>query len=502
MQRMIGRMYWERADHAQSMQHYQQAIAILEPGPETPELARAISSISQMHMLAGEDALAIPWGQRAIAMAEHLGAEDVVVQALNNIGTALACTGGDYEKGTEILRESLQRSLKADLVLDVCRAYDNLGDIQQKKCRYSEARETMQKLYTYAGQVYAKSYVNSSIFQLMWIDWLTGKWQSALTYRSMVTDFTDNLYGLWSKRVFGMIALDLGQIEHGLHLLEESLTSAIRAKDLQTTAPHLGQMVRAYAASGQESKTLEMINQILEFVSGFDQISSDSIMPLFYACQQLAKMSRTIPIGVKSNCLSQLERHALRYQTGEASAALTEARGCLVVETDPAAAAGYFRQAVVDWQSINRPYDQARALSVLGSARAAIGEEQAARQAMKQGSELFNDLSSQLDPQSQAFFWNSPNLQMLHQANSRSIHPLEYAPIRSAVGNRSHTDGLSEREIDVLKLVASGLTNVQIAEHLTLSPLTVNAHLRSIFNKLDVKSRTAAARVAIDRGWA
>ena len=41
----------------------------------------------------------------------------------------------------------------------------------------------------------------------------------------------------------------------------------------------------------------------------------------------------------------------------------------------------------------------------------------------------------------------------------------------------------------------------QIARRLVISPLTINAHLRSIFNKLDVPSRTAAARVAMDRGW-
>ena len=59
---------------------------------------------------------------------------------------------------------------------------------------------------------------------------------------------------------------------------------------------------------------------------------------------------------------------------------------------------------------------------------------------------------------------------------------------------------LTEREIEVLRLVSQGLTNVQIAERLVVSPLTINARLRSIFNKLDVTTRTTAARQAIDRG--
>jgi DNA-binding CsgD family transcriptional regulator/tetratricopeptide (TPR) repeat protein len=58
--------------------------------------------------------------------------------------------------------------------------------------------------------------------------------------------------------------------------------------------------------------------------------------------------------------------------------------------------------------------------------------------------------------------------------------------------------GLTQREVEVLRLLAQGLTNAQIAEHLIVSPYTVNAHLRHIFNKLDVPTRAAATRYAIE----
>jgi DNA-binding CsgD family transcriptional regulator len=58
---------------------------------------------------------------------------------------------------------------------------------------------------------------------------------------------------------------------------------------------------------------------------------------------------------------------------------------------------------------------------------------------------------------------------------------------------RRRSSGLTAREIDVLRLVADGLNNGEIADRLVLSPRTVHAHLRSIFDKLDVNSRTAAA---------
>jgi DNA-binding CsgD family transcriptional regulator len=58
--------------------------------------------------------------------------------------------------------------------------------------------------------------------------------------------------------------------------------------------------------------------------------------------------------------------------------------------------------------------------------------------------------------------------------------------------------GLSAREVEVLRLVAQGLTDLQVAERLVISPRTVNTRLTSIYNKLGVDSRTAASRYAIE----
>jgi DNA-binding NarL/FixJ family response regulator len=58
--------------------------------------------------------------------------------------------------------------------------------------------------------------------------------------------------------------------------------------------------------------------------------------------------------------------------------------------------------------------------------------------------------------------------------------------------------GLTVREVEVLRLVANGLTNAQIAQQLVISTRTVNAHMRSIYNKLEISSRTAATRFVID----
>jgi len=76
----------------------------------------------------------------------------------------------------------------------------------------------------------------------------------------------------------------------------------------------------------------------------------------------------------------------------------------------------------------------------------------------------------------------------------------QQAGATNAEDTSTSTSLLSERETEILSLVAEGLTNPQVARRLYLSPRTVGQHLRSVYRKLDVPSRAAAAREASERG--
>jgi len=75
--------------------------------------------------------------------------------------------------------------------------------------------------------------------------------------------------------------------------------------------------------------------------------------------------------------------------------------------------------------------------------------------------------------------------------------------VRHMAGTRERAaeSELTSRELEVLRLVARGLTNYQIARELGLSVRTVEAHLTHVYTKLDVNSRTEAALLAQRRGW-
>jgi len=70
------------------------------------------------------------------------------------------------------------------------------------------------------------------------------------------------------------------------------------------------------------------------------------------------------------------------------------------------------------------------------------------------------------------------------------------------VARLGRADGLTLREVEILRLVAAGMTNRQTAERLGLSIRTVDAHLRSIYAKLGIKSRSAATRYAVEHNLA
>jgi predicted ATPase/DNA-binding CsgD family transcriptional regulator len=71
------------------------------------------------------------------------------------------------------------------------------------------------------------------------------------------------------------------------------------------------------------------------------------------------------------------------------------------------------------------------------------------------------------------------------------------APSSASVALQSHA-GLTPRELEVLRLLAQGLTSLQIAEQLVIGLVTVNSHVRSIYSKLGVTSRSAATRYALE----
>jgi DNA-binding NarL/FixJ family response regulator len=93
-------------------------------------------------------------------------------------------------------------------------------------------------------------------------------------------------------------------------------------------------------------------------------------------------------------------------------------------------------------------------------------------------------------------------------AGESALHPViarkvidRFARISSSSQEQPGSALLSERELEVLRLAAKGLSNREIGDHLSLSTRTIQAHLGTIFAKMDVGSRTEAVVQALRRDW-
>ncbi|MDZ5622251.1 LuxR C-terminal-related transcriptional regulator [Nocardioides sp. HM23] len=160
------------------------------------------------------------------------------------------------------------------------------------------------------------------------------------------------------------------------------------------------------------------------------------------------------------------ESSSLSAMAGHAVGALALADG------RPAEALAPLRTALQQWRELDWPYETARTQVLLGRALRGVGDEESAAAEMGSAARSLAALGA------------GPEAQAVEQLLAPGPLP----------------GGLTAREAEVLRLVATGLSNPEIAAALFLSEKTVARHLSNIFTKLDVTSRTAAAAYAFDHG--
>ena len=106
---------------------------------------------------------------------------------------------------------------------------------------------------------------------------------------------------------------------------------------------------------------------------------------------------------------------------------------------------------------------------------------------------------SQLDEQEWLEAWAEGRAMTPERAIEYALEPAPKTPQELPV-SPTYPSGLSNREVEVLRLVARGMTNAQVAKELYISPRTVNAHMGSVYHKIGYSTRAEAARFASEHG--
>jgi DNA-binding CsgD family transcriptional regulator len=178
--------------------------------------------------------------------------------------------------------------------------------------------------------------------------------------------------------------------------------------------------------------------------------------------------------GAAEACLD-LENTARLFTTDVLGAIAAQARGEVELALgDAEAALRSSKHAFRVWQQVGAPYEAAKARVAMARACRALGDDDAAILELAAARDVFERLGA------------SPDVAALEALTARAPVPPEHP--------------LSARELEVLRLVASGKTNKDIARQLHVSGKTVDRHMSNIFAKLNVPTRTAAAAFAYEHG--
>lgn len=150
----------------------------------------------------------------------------------------------------------------------------------------------------------------------------------------------------------------------------------------------------------------------------------------------------------------------------------------LLRDGKPGPALAAARHSVRDWLDLDAPYEAARAREQAGLALRALGDEDSARLELDAARTTYRALGARTD-----------------------LARLGESPVAAEpAADRASMTPLSSREVEVLRLVATGATNRMIATKLVLSEKTVARHLSNMFTKIDVSSRAAATAYAYEHG--
>ena len=170
---------------------------------------------------------------------------------------------------------------------------------------------------------------------------------------------------------------------------------------------------------------------------------------------------------------SELDAISETHASDLLSATAAQARGAVVLaDGDARAALASLRHALSMWQDLEAPYEAGRTRVLLGTACRRLGDDDAATLELEAARAVFEELGA------------GPDL-------ARVDSLMSSAPSRNA-------HGLSARELEVLRHVAGGKTNKEIAAELVLSERTVERHVSNIFFKLGVSTRAAATAFAYE----
>jgi DNA-binding CsgD family transcriptional regulator/tetratricopeptide (TPR) repeat protein len=436
--RRLANMSWSAGRNGDANAYGTEAVKTLESQPPSPELARAYCTLSDLAMESHDLDASIDWAQRAIALAERWGNDEIVCDALNVLGITRLIRGD--VAGWADLNRSLQLAQAIGSHEQIPSAYTSLGAMAVSRRQYEDALRYINEGLEYCEQRdldFQRPYMLAYRARLQFErgEWLAASEdiEAALSHPR-----TSPVTRIPALRTLGHLRVRRGDPD-AYTPLRECRICAGPVLELQ----RVGTLAAVYAEAAWLAGDREGVVQAARLGYEMSRSRTDPRMNGELAVW-LWRMN-----ALEGNLVEMAEPYALEIS-------------------------GDWQGAAEVWKTLGCPYEHATVLAWHGG-------EAEQREALA----IFEQLGA------------SPAAQVLRrQMRAKGVRRV---PRGSRKSTRSNALGLTRREAEILELLSEGLRNSAIAKRLFVSTKTVDHHVSAILAKLGVPSRAEAVAMARKR---
>jgi DNA-binding NarL/FixJ family response regulator len=410
---------------------------------------------------------------------------DLTAIALAYQGEFLALQG-QYQAGIDLARTGLTLALEHSLVGAAADVYKSLASVYEYASDYKAEREAYETAVDFCHSQGLSPEKQHCLGCFTYVLFQTGEWERAIRLGQEVIASADT--PRWARAVAvgmrGMIYAHRGEARRARKPILEWL-----------------EVVRQLEKTGVEAYCLWGL-AVVDELEGAPDLAAEHCRTLIALRDQADERHDTIPAlrwaatffasrgdgAAARQCASGLAKMSAATGNSEALAGLAHALGeAALLDSDPARAAEQFAQALELLSNLEVPLERAETEWRLGAARAKLGEREAAIAHFVNAYRGANGLGAK-------------------PLAARIVKDLEALgePVAKHLGQRAARQagqgGLTRRQIEIVRLIAQGLTNQEIARELVLSTRTVDMHVGSLLNRLDCRTRAEAVRKAGELG--
>jgi len=458
----LGFTLLQTGESAKASGWLSRASRLLEAQPDCVEKGYLLLPTGYGAFNAGDAETAHGAMAEAAALGKRFADKDLVVLGLQGQGRALI-RQGEISSGLTLLDEAMVAVMAGDVsplssgavycsVLDACGEILDLQRAQEWTSALEKWCASQPDLVPYRGHCLVR---RAELLQLR------GAWSDALEWAERAIEWLSRPA---AKAVRGEALYQIGEV----HRLRGKFTEADEAYQLTSQCclvpgPGLAQL---RLAQGQVEAAKVAIHELLGVVQtpGPRARVLDAFVEIVLADNDVAAARQAAEelAGIAA-------RQEILFFRGLSNRSLG---AVLLAEDDARAALVELSQSRAIWFQLEAPYEAARVQILIALAFRRLGEEENARLELTAARQRFKTLGAAADV-------SRVDLLLVKDTTNSGVP-------------------LTTRELQVLKLVASGITNRAIGDRLNISEKTVARHLSNIFTKLDLTSRSAATAYAYD----